>query len=137
MPDKCCVPACSINYRTGEKAQVFSFPKDEVLRTKWLRAIPRKYFAPTKNNKVCALHFVESCLERTTSYTDPRTGRVLEVSLKVPRLRRRSVSTLFPGCPSYLSKQDGCPSRLSPESKRIRREASGLARAISESAACY
>lgn len=40
------------NYRTGEKAQVFSFPKDEVLRTKWLRAIPRKDFAPTENNKV-------------------------------------------------------------------------------------
>ncbi|XP_075537788.1 uncharacterized protein LOC142572502 [Dermacentor variabilis] len=137
MPNKGCVPACSSNYRTGEKAQVFSFQKDEVLRTKCLSAIPRKDFAPTENNKVCALHFDESCLERKTSYTDPRTGRVLEVSLKAPRLRQGSVPTLFPGCPSYLSTQDGCSSRLTPESKRIRREAFDLARAIAESAACY
>ncbi|KAG0418804.1 hypothetical protein HPB47_004578, partial [Ixodes persulcatus] len=43
----------------------------------------------------------------------------------------------FSGMPIVLVEQDGCPSRLSPESKRIRREASDLARAISESAACY
>lgn len=45
--------------------------------------------------------------------------------------------TLFPGCPSYLSKKDRCPSRLPPESERIRREAFDLARAIAESAAGY
>lgn len=54
MPNKCCVPACSSNYKTGKKVQVFSFPKDEVLRKKWLSAIPRKDFFPTENNKVRA-----------------------------------------------------------------------------------
>lgn len=54
MPNKCCVPACSSNYKTGKKVQVFSFPKDEVQRKKWLSAIPRKDFFPTENNKVRA-----------------------------------------------------------------------------------
>ncbi|KAH8032923.1 hypothetical protein HPB51_003800 [Rhipicephalus microplus] len=85
---------------------------------------------------VCALHFTESCIQNKSSYTYPMTGRVLEVSLKVPRLRSGSVPTLFPGCPSYLSKDDPSP-RECPETKKMRREAADLARAIAESEASY
>ncbi|CAN7946592.1 unnamed protein product, partial [Ixodes hexagonus] len=137
MPNKCCVPACSSNYKTGKTVQVFSFPKDEVLFKKWLRAIPRKDFAPTANNKVCALHFDASCFEHNSSYTDPRTGKFLEIPLKVPRLRHGSVPSLFPVCPSYLSKQSACFSREPPDAKKMRQEASQLARAIEESASSY
>lgn len=49
--------------------------------------------------QVCADHFLPSCLEQTKSYTDPRTGNMLEVSLPVLRLRPDSVPTVFPGCP--------------------------------------
>ncbi|KAH8028903.1 hypothetical protein HPB51_020069 [Rhipicephalus microplus] len=51
MPNKCCVPACSSNYKTGKKVQLFSFPKVKVQRKKWLSAIPRKDFFPTENYK--------------------------------------------------------------------------------------
>ncbi|KAH7986547.1 hypothetical protein HPB51_026646 [Rhipicephalus microplus] len=81
MPNKCCVPGCTGNYKTGKKIQVFSFPKDADALKQWLRAIPRKDFVPTSCTKVCADHFDASCIEKTTSYTDPRTGRVIEVAL--------------------------------------------------------
>ncbi|KAH8008675.1 hypothetical protein HPB51_000705 [Rhipicephalus microplus] len=86
--------------------------------------------------QVCADHFDASCIEKTTSYTDPRTGRVIEVALPVPRLRPGSVPTVFPGCPSYLSVRDKS-TRETPDAKRSRQEASQLARAVEESLASY
>ncbi|XP_037526412.2 uncharacterized protein LOC119403555 [Rhipicephalus sanguineus] len=136
MPNKCSVPGCTGNYRTGKKIQVFSFPKDGDALNKWLRAIPRKDFVPTSCTKVCADHFDASCIERTTSYTDPRTGRVIEVALPVPRLRPGSVPTIFPGCPSYLSVSDH-NTRETPDAKRSRKEASQLAHAVEESLSSY
>ncbi|KAH7932845.1 hypothetical protein HPB49_003352 [Dermacentor silvarum] len=136
MPNKRCVPGCTGNYKTGKKIQVFSFPKDCDTLKKWLRAIPRKDFVPTSCTKVCADHFDASCIERTTSYTDPRTGKVIEVGLPVPRLRPGSVPTVFPGCPSYLSVPHNS-TRETPDAKRSRQEASQLARAVEESLASY
>ncbi|XP_075744356.1 uncharacterized protein LOC142803139 [Rhipicephalus microplus] len=136
MPNKCCVPGCTGNYKTGKKIQVFFFPKDADALKQWLRAIPRKDFVPTSCTKVCADHFDASCIEKTTSYTDPRTGRVIEVALPVPRLRPGSVPTVFPGCPSYLSVRDQS-TRETPDAKRSRKEASQLARAVEESLASY
>lgn len=52
MPNKCCVPGCTGNYKTGKKIQVFSFPKDADALKQWLRAIPRKDFVPTSCTKV-------------------------------------------------------------------------------------
>ncbi|KAH8018464.1 hypothetical protein HPB51_007018 [Rhipicephalus microplus] len=136
MPNKCCVPGCTGNYKTGKKIQVFSFPKDADALKQWLRAIPRKDFVPISCTKVCADHFDASCIEKTTSYTDPRTGRVIEVALPVPRLRPGSVPTVFPGCPCYLSVRDKS-TRETPDAKRSRQEASQLARAVEESLASY
>ncbi|KAM7307152.1 uncharacterized protein ISCGN_010788 [Ixodes scapularis] len=149
MPNKCCVPRCTSNYKTGKKEQVFSFPKDDDTLKKWIRAIPRKDFVPTSYTKVlsrlrtfstfvqvCAVHFDPSCIERTTSYTDPRTGKVLEAALPVPRLRPGSVPKIFPACPSYLSKPV-TNTRDAPDTKKSRQEASQLARALEESAASF
>lgn len=52
--------------------------------------------------QVCVDNFDASCIERMTSYTDTRTGRVIEVTLPVPRLRPLPVPTVIPGSPSYL-----------------------------------
>ncbi|KAH8027425.1 hypothetical protein HPB51_005407 [Rhipicephalus microplus] len=136
MPNKCCVPGCTGNYKTGKKIQVFSFSKDADALKQWLHAIPRKDFVPTSCTKVCADHFDASCIEKTTAYTDPRTRRVIEVALPVPRLRPASVPTVFPGCPSYLPVRDQS-TRETPDAKRSRQEASQLARAVEESLVSY
>ncbi|CAN7988402.1 unnamed protein product [Ixodes hexagonus] len=142
MPNKCCVPRCISNYKTGNKEQVFSFPKDEDTFKKWIRAIPRKDFMLRRLRtfsifvQVCAVHFDASCIQRTTSYTDPRTGKVIEATLPVPRLRPGSVPTIFPACPSYLSKLVNS-TRDAPDTKRSGQEASQLARALEVSAASF
>jgi hypothetical protein len=43
---------------------VFTFPKDENLKTQWLRNIPRKAWSPSKYSVVCAKHFVENKLKK-------------------------------------------------------------------------
>ena len=62
MPNKCCVALWKTNYASvkprKEKApQLFSFPKDTEKRQQWLNALPNVIEAPTKNMKVCSLHW--------------------------------------------------------------------------------
>jgi THAP domain len=46
------VPNCRGNYSREEKSRVFSFPKDENLRRKWISAICRVNFQPTAHSRV-------------------------------------------------------------------------------------
>ena len=52
MPFKCCVPQCKGNYKGCPRVTVFGFPQDESLKQKWIHAIKRKNFMPSKTNKV-------------------------------------------------------------------------------------
>ena len=52
MPYACVVPNCKGNYRSGPKVHVFAFPKNEELTGKWIGAIKRENFTPTKNSRV-------------------------------------------------------------------------------------
>lgn len=52
MPNTCCVTNCNGNYNAENKVCIFSFPKDEELLQKWIKAIPRENFVVTKNTKV-------------------------------------------------------------------------------------
>nr|CAH7763999.1 unnamed protein product [Callosobruchus chinensis] len=54
MPRTCCVPGCKSNYNStlnsgGTLISSFGFPIDEILKNKWLKAIPREL-----PNKSCA-----------------------------------------------------------------------------------
>jgi len=49
-----CVPKCS-NRIKGHR-----FPKDELLKKKWLIAIRRDKFKPTEHSRVCKAHFTPS-----------------------------------------------------------------------------
>ncbi|KAH7959989.1 hypothetical protein HPB49_015842 [Dermacentor silvarum] len=48
---RCCVSGCRSKYDSGPKVRVFGFPKDEARKKSWIRAIPRKYFTPSKHSK--------------------------------------------------------------------------------------
>lgn len=69
----------------------------------------------------------------TTSYTDTTTGKVIEVPLKLVRLRPDAVPSILPDCPAYLSAPNLNTSREAPDEKRTRREAAALQDAISKS----
>ncbi|KAF8773028.1 hypothetical protein HNY73_015723 [Argiope bruennichi] len=132
MPYKCSVLACRGNYDEENKVAVFGYPIDEALKEKWLHAIPRKNFTITKNSKVCERQFKDGeVLYRTTFYNE-RTGETLSSPLKKPRRKENAVSSIFPGCPTYLSSSTSSI-RESPSKRRKRFEQVQMERSITES----
>ena len=55
MGQSCCVPGCKSNYRSSDTS-AFRFPKDEVMKKKWIRCIRRDNFMVTDNTLVCIKH---------------------------------------------------------------------------------
>ncbi|XP_042894535.1 THAP domain-containing protein 2, partial [Parasteatoda tepidariorum] len=102
MPHPCCVPAWRGNYKNGPKVSVFSFPKNDALREKWIRAIKREHFSPTKHSKVCEKHFSEDLLTTTSAY-DKETGLLIEAELKIKKLKPDAVPSLHPNLPKHFS----------------------------------
>lgn len=65
MPNSCCVPGCKSNYYgINDNTKVFKFPKDDLKKKEWLKAIPRKDLSPTKNTSVCHIHFEDKYLNK-------------------------------------------------------------------------
>ncbi|XP_072142405.1 uncharacterized protein [Dermacentor andersoni] len=129
MSGCCCAPNCKSNYDGGQSVRVHKFPSDRATREAWTRAVPRKDFSPTKYTVLCEKHFLPSDYLKTTSYTDVKTGKVVEVAMKNMRLKKTVVPSLFPNCPAYLSRPQVCV-REAPAAKRARLEATYLQKAI-------
>ncbi|KAH8022564.1 hypothetical protein HPB51_025661 [Rhipicephalus microplus] len=136
MPGCFCAPGCNSNYAHGPKARVYRFPVDANQKTVWTRAIPHKDFAPTKYTVVCEKHFHTSDFVTTSTYQNKKTGRVLEVSLQLRRRKSGAIPSLFPNCPSYLSRPTTVV-REGPEEKRLRLEGESLQKAIRQSAEAH
>ena len=112
MGRKCCVPKCRSGYsltksNTNDAKQtisVFSFPENQELRRKWMRAIPRDNWESTSNSGVCKQHFKpdDLALERTDT-NERRTEK--KEPLALLRLKSNVIPTIFPNCPAYLSKE--------------------------------
>ncbi|XP_035206806.1 THAP domain-containing protein 2-like [Stegodyphus dumicola] len=86
MPARCCVLGCKGNYKGQPKVSIFRFPRDPHLRKKWIMAIHRENFQPTKASRVCELHFAACDIERVSEIYDERTGRKVTAVLQHPRL---------------------------------------------------
>ncbi|KFM75356.1 THAP domain-containing protein 3, partial [Stegodyphus mimosarum] len=65
MPTACCAYGCSnnnIKYKCKEnKISFHLFPKNEILRKKWILSIKRENFNPTHTTRICSEHFEEDC----------------------------------------------------------------------------
>ncbi|XP_049960432.1 uncharacterized protein LOC126481016 [Schistocerca serialis cubense] len=105
------------------------------LRRKWIAAIHRDAFSPTKYSKVCELHFPKEDVLKHTECFDETTGRKIVAPLYTPRLRAQSVPSIFPNCPQYLTVVQN--KREDPEARRIRLDNSAVSAAISESLCTY
>ncbi|XP_076686203.1 uncharacterized protein LOC143378372 [Andrena cerasifolii] len=120
MPRRCCVPGCKGNYDSTLKSDnyisVFLFPKNEELQKKWVAAIPRKQWTPTKYSAVCSLHFADNDIHRYEKVTSPN-GTLENVLLRCPKLVENAVPSIFPNLPTYLSKPVP-PQRKIPEQRR-------------------
>lgn len=121
MLAKCCVPECKSNYKSSKDegyVSVFRFPTDEELRKHWIRSIPRSDWKPTDKSVVCIKHFEESDVSKVDIYQDS-DGNRKEFPRQRPLLLPEAVPKLFPGLPSYLSKEQP-PQRCDPETRRKR-----------------
>lgn len=121
MPRNCCVPECKSNYNStlkcnGSYVSVFLFPKDDILRQKWIAAIPRKNWTPSKNSVVCSKHFRTSEIVRYENGISP-DGTQCSIVKRCPKLVENAVPTVFPNLPAYLSKPE-VVQRKHPEERR-------------------
>ena len=103
----CCVPGCRIGYSSTPKPKkvlLHEFPKEAILRSKWIKAINGDNWVPTKNCRVCSLHFhthnygIKSKDRRQRSYTGGRLERRLKLDAyptrfdKLSNLLEKSIS---------------------------------------------
>lgn len=108
MPKTCCVPGCKSNYNStlkagGSMVSTFGFPKDGILKGKWLKAIPRDNWSPSKYSVVCSIHFPENDIIREDIFVLP-DGTVKKIPTKT-KLKPDAVPCIFPNLPEYLSKK--------------------------------
>ncbi|KAH8025593.1 hypothetical protein HPB51_010051 [Rhipicephalus microplus] len=103
-----------------------------------LLQIPQKgpFDEAVKAQEVCENHFHTSDFVTTSTYQDEKTGRVLEVPPQLRRLKPGAIPSLFPNCPSYLSRPTTVV-REGPEEKRLCLEGESLQMAIRQSAEAH
>lgn len=118
MPRTCSVPHCDTNFHSVLKVNptivaTFAFPSDPDQRQKWLRAIHRENFVPTKHSAVCIRHFHEEHIVRIS-----KRKKTLGQVLKFPYLTEDAVPGIFLEQPSYMTTEP--PSnRKDPEERRL------------------
>ncbi|XP_050703114.1 uncharacterized protein LOC126988760 [Eriocheir sinensis] len=96
---RCAVLNCRGNRgKGGPEVHVFAFPKNKSVSQRWLEAIKtyRTDFTPSKQSKICELHFRPKDIMRKEADGNDKTGRMR------CRLRRRAVPSLLLNCPDYL-----------------------------------
>ena len=64
MKGTCSVPGCDKNINK----EAHSFPKNEELKLKWLKAINRENWYPGRWNKVCSKHFLKKDFVQTSEF---------------------------------------------------------------------
>ncbi|XP_069979027.1 myb-like protein X isoform X3 [Penaeus vannamei] len=60
MPVTCAAENCSNIYQRGNNITFHCFPKNKMLREKWVKATQRKDWKPTQYSKLCSDHFLLS-----------------------------------------------------------------------------
>ena len=59
MVYKCCIVNCRSNHTGEESTAVFSFPKEEDLKKRWIRFVNRKDWESTSSSYTYVKHFEE------------------------------------------------------------------------------
>ena len=124
MPFKCSAFGCTSGYDSdpgpapgSQKITYHSVPcNDEKLLAKWIRANPRQNWQPTKNSKICSLHFDSGDFEDARTDSNVSRRKKKETVSEKPTLRRLKkgvVPSIFPNAPTYLSNPKPSPRETS------------------------
>ena len=131
MGFKCRVPACRSGYqsdRAPQKPSMFEFPFDPSMKCKWIRAIHRENFEPSKSSRVCSLHFTEDDYQTESADTNvTRVNNRASSTLIRRKLKKSAVPHVFPNCPSYLSSNNVQQrATMAESSSRLLKENAGI-----------
>ena len=104
MVNKCIAPNCNSGYQSNksiEKVAKFKFPVDAERRKKWICAVPRKEWEPTKNSVLCEKHFLDS--DFLINRDDKTRGRIQKRGeLHRRKLKPTAIPSVWPNLPSHL-----------------------------------
>ena len=120
MPNHCAAPEC--DYRRGNfagKRSLFLFPKYPEQRRCCLKSIPRADYQPSKNAKICEVHF-EKRFEDSAMRPD---GTILTCKRGKPKLANEAVPTRFPSLFVVFNKKGNpvkIPSNATKKTSRAR-----------------
>ena len=93
---------CYSMKKDGKSTSFYHFPLDnQELLDRWLKAIPRKNFQPTKHSLICSINFCQEDIMIIREDSSPRRHK--SELLMRPRLRTDAIPMIFPGLPKYLS----------------------------------
>ncbi|KAF8789420.1 hypothetical protein HNY73_007358 [Argiope bruennichi] len=99
---KCCVPGYNSNYNnTDNYVSSFTFPKDEVRKSQWVKSINRADFIPSSTAVVCIKHFSSKFIIKEDRVIRD-DGSELVVQRQIPKLSHDAYPSIFPNQPSYL-----------------------------------
>ena len=90
MVKRCVAAGCSNTY--SDNVSLFKFPKDPVLRHKWVKNVQRtraQWNGPSDHSVLCSQHFDSSCFERDSDLASQMGMQ------KRRRLKEDAVPTLF------------------------------------------
>ncbi|XP_055389174.1 uncharacterized protein LOC129618451 isoform X1 [Condylostylus longicornis] len=94
MPRRCCVEGCR-SYTLPYSMPTFIFPKNEVIRDKWIQALGRKNWTPSKYSAICLQHFRPEDVQDKLMIQNEKTGYDLVRS----KLFNGAIPSIFPGRP--------------------------------------
>ena len=57
MVNECSVVGCHTGYRNGTVKPVFQFPRNSIIRLKWIEFLNRQFFTVTNSSRICIDHF--------------------------------------------------------------------------------
>ena len=132
MVYKCTAINCRSGYREkkqDQKVTFHSFPlEDKHLLQTWLKRLARKDYVPTKNSKLCSLHFkFENFVTDSTDQKGWRKRKRETTTLIRKRLRKDACPSIFKDLPPYYTENNYLVrSGLSTSSSRFKNEAARL-----------
>ena len=90
MPNRCVAAGCSSI--PSDEVTLYKFPKDPVLRKKWIEQVKRtrdRWSGPSENSSLCSNHFTDDCYEQSSVI---QNSFGIKVRMK---LKSKAVPTIF------------------------------------------
>ncbi|CAN7943747.1 unnamed protein product, partial [Ixodes hexagonus] len=88
--DFCCAVGCHNNRGANQDVTFHVFPRDLQRRARWIAAVRRAHWVPTKASRLCSVHFTEESYELSS-----RLSKEFGLGQRAPRLNADAVPTIF------------------------------------------